>query len=128
MNAVTIVGNLTADPELRFTSGGHPVASIDVAVSKRVKDNNEWKDELQGFFRVTCWRDLAENCAESLTKGMRVVVVGSLKESRWEKDGQKHSRVEIAADEVAPSLRFASAQIRKTERKQLTPTGGASSW
>lgn len=119
-NAVTIAGNLTADPELRFTPNGTAVASFTIAVSKRRKVGNEWQDELEGFFRCNAWRQLAENLAESLRKGTRVVITGRLRQRSWEtREGQKRSEIEIEADDVGPSLKWASATVtRPTERSQ----------
>lgn len=106
MNTVTIVGNITAQPELRYTPSGAAVANFTVAVNKRVKTEDEWTDELEGFFRCNVWRDQAENVA-NLSKGQRVVVVGRLKQRSWEaKDGSKRDAVEIEVEEVAVSQKF----------------------
>jgi single-strand DNA-binding protein len=114
---VTITGNLTDDPDLRFTPNGTAVANFRIAVTARVKDGDSWRDGETSFFRVNVWRQLAEYVAESLTKGDRAVVVGRLKSRSWETpEGDKRSVVE--ADEVAPSLRWATA---KPER---APNGG----
>jgi single-strand DNA-binding protein len=111
---VTITGNLTDDPDLRFTPNGHPVATFRLAVTARVKDGDSWKDGETSFFRVNVWRQLAEHVAESLTKGDRAIVIGRLKSRSWETpEGDKRSVVEVEADEVAPSLRWA---IAKPER------------
>ena len=119
-NTITVVGNVTRDPELRFTQGGMAVANFGVAWNKRKQDG----EEEVSFFDVTCFRSLAENVAESITKGTRVVVAGTLSQRSWEnQDGEKRSKVEIVADEVAPSLRWASADIRRNEFKG---GGGAS--
>ena len=117
-NCVTLVGNITDDPELRFTPSGAAVANFTVAVNRRYKNpDGQWEDKLDGFFRCNCWRDMAENISESLRKGMRVMVVGRLQQRSWEDgDGNKRSVVEIQVDEVGPSLRWASAQVQKTER------------
>ena len=125
-NQVTIVGNLTRDPELRYTPNGAAVVKLGVAVSRRVKDetSGQWKDADTSFFDVTAWRSLAENIAESLAQGNRVVVTGRLRMSSWEtQDGEKRSRVEIEADEVAPSLRWATAKLERQGR-----SAGASDW
>ena len=124
-NSVTLVGNLTDDPELRFTAQGAAVANFRIAVSKRIKDpqTNEWKDGDTSFFRINVWRQLAENVAESLTRGMRVVVTGTLKMRQWEtQEGEKRSVVEVEATEVGPSLKWATAKIEKTSRQSQ---GGA---
>jgi single-strand DNA-binding protein len=116
---VSLIGNLTDDPELRFTPNGAAVANFRLAVTPRVKDGDTWKDGETSFFRVNVWRDLAEHAAESLTKGTRVVVLGRLKARSWEdKDsGERRSVVEVEAEEVAPSLRWATAKVERTSRK-----------
>lgn len=120
--SVHMTGNLTRDPELRFTASGVALATFGLAVNRRRKVGDDWEDEVS-FFDVVAWRDLAENVAESLTKGTRVVVVGTLAQRSWETDtGDKRSRVEVVADEVGPSLRWASAQVARNERK--TPERG----
>jgi single-strand DNA-binding protein len=94
------------------------LASFGVAVSKRRKtDDGKWVDDGAEFFDVTCWKDLAENVASSIEKGTRVIVTGRLQQRSWEKDGEKKSKVEIVADEVGPSLRWATAGVEKTERR-----------
>jgi single-strand DNA-binding protein len=116
---ITVIGNLTGDPELRFTPAGHAVASFTVASTPRTFDrqSQEWRDGDALFLRCSVWREQAENVAESLTKGARVVVVGRLKQRSFEtKDGEKRTVVELDADEVAPSLRYAQAQVRRTTR------------
>jgi single-strand DNA-binding protein len=107
---VTVVGNATREPELRYTQGGMPVASFGVAVSERTKnrDTGEWEDGEPSFYDVTCFRLLAESVAEAVAKGQRVIVTGALKQSRWEKDGDKRSKVELLADDVGTSVLFAS--------------------
>ena len=116
-NSVTIVGNVTDDPELRFTPSGLPVANFTVAVNSRVKKGDQWEDRNDGFFRCSCWRDMAENVAESITKGTRVMVIGRLQEQKWEdNDGGKRSRIEIQVDEVGPTLRWATATVTKSQR------------
>ena len=127
-NTVTIVGNVTRDPELRFTQGGAAVASFGVAWNMKNRDG----EESVSFFDVTCWRSLAENVAESVTKGTRVVIYGRLNHRTWEtQDGEKRSKVDIIADEVAPSLRWASAEITRNEFRGesggATPSGGSAS-
>jgi single-strand DNA-binding protein len=118
-NQVTIVGNLTRDPELRYTPNGAALVKFGVAVSRRYKDEatGQWKDAETSFFDVTAWRQLAENVAESLTQGSRVVVVGRLRTNSWETpEGEKRSKIEIEADEVGPSLRWATAKPEKQGR------------
>ena len=115
---VTITGNLTEDPELRYTPNGAPVANLRVAVTPRVKDGDGWKDGETSFFQVTAWRSLAENVAESLTKGARVMVYGRLQQRSWETpEGEKRSVVEVQAEEVGPSLRWATAKPERTSAK-----------
>ncbi len=113
---VTLAGNLTRDPELRFTTNGTALATFGLAVNRRKKVGDTWEDEVS-FFDVVAWQTLAENVAESLTKGTRVVVTGSLTQRSWETDS-----VEVVAAEVGPSLRWASAAVTRNERR--TPTGG----
>jgi len=117
-NSITIVGNITRDPELRFTPSGQANARLGVAVNRRWQDRNsgEWQ-EATSFFDVICWRELAENVSESLKRGARVIVTGRLEQRTWEQEGNKRSVVEIIADEVAPSLRWATAKVEKTERR-----------
>ena len=108
---VTITGNLTDDPELKHTGNGNLVANFRLAVTARVKDGEGWRDGETSFFRVNLWRQLAEHVAESLTKGDRAIVIGRLKSRSWETpEGDKRSVVEVEADEVAPSLRWAVAK------------------
>ena len=117
-NVITLVGNITDDPELRFTPGGAAVANFTVAVNRRQPaQNGGWEDKLDGFFRCNCWREMAENVAESLQKGMRVVLVGRLQQRSWEDgEGNRRSTVEVQVDEVGPSLRWATAQVQKSSR------------
>ena len=108
---VTITGNLTDDPELRFTPNGNPVANFRLAVTARIKDGDNWRDGDTSYFRINVWRQLAEHVAESLSKGDRAVVIGRLKSRSWETpEGDKRSVVEVEADEVAPSLHWAIAK------------------
>jgi len=119
-NNVDLVGNLTRDPELRFTPGGLAVATFGLAVNRRVQNRqtNEWEDRTS-FFDVVCYGTLGENVAESLGKGSRVLVVGRLEQRSWEsQDGDRRSKIEVIADEVGPSLRWASAEVTKNERRQ----------
>lgn len=115
---LTIVGNLTGDPELRFTSSGAAVASFTVASTPRTFDKqaNAWKDGEPLFMRCSLWRQAGENAAESLTKGMRVIVVGNLKQRSYEKDGQKRTVIEMDVDEIGPSLKYATAKVVKADR------------
>ncbi len=116
---VTIIGNLTSDPELRFTPSGAAVANFTVASTPRTFDrqNNEWKDGETLFMRCSVWRDAAENSAESLQRGARVIVSGRLRSRSYEtKEGEKRTVVEMEVDEVGPSLRYATAKVNKTSR------------
>jgi len=122
-STVTLVGNLTRDPELRFTNGGMAVATCGMAVNFRRMKQGEWEEETS-FFNVTAFGDLGENVAESLNKGARVLVSGRLQQRSWEtQDGDKRSTVEIVADEIGPSLRFATADVTKTERRDGSGSG-----
>ena len=116
---ITIIGNLTADPELRFTPSGAAVANFTVASTPRQFDrqSNEWKDGETLFMRCSVWRDAAENVAESLARGTRVIVSGRLKSRSYEtKEGEKRTVVEMDVDEIGPSLRSATAKVNKTQR------------
>ena len=115
---ITVVGNLTGDAELRFTSSGAAVASFTVASTPRTfdKDSNAFKDGDPLFLRCSVWRQYAENVAESLTKGMQVIVQGRLKQRSYEKDGQKVTVVELDVEDVGPTLRFATAKVTKSGR------------
>ena len=118
-NAVTLVGNITRDPELRFTNTGQATASFGLAVNRRWQNRQtqEW-EEATSFFDVVCWREMAENAAESLARGSRVIVTGRLEQRSWETpDGDKRSKVEVVADEIGPSIRWATAQVTKNERR-----------
>ena len=124
---LTIIGNLTADAELRFLSSGQAVANFTVASTPRTFDKqaNEWKDGETLFMRCSVWRDTAENVAESLQRGMRVIVSGRLKQRSYEtKEGEKRTVVEMDVDEVGPSLRNATARVSKTQRGQGGGFGG----
>jgi single-strand DNA-binding protein len=118
----TIVGNLTEDPELRFTPNGAPVAKFTVAVTPRRPDGQGgWEDGETSFLRCTAWRSLAENLAESLTKGTRVIVYGRLQQRSWETpEGERRSVVEVQVDEAGPSLRWATAKVERTSAKAAT--------
>jgi len=112
-STITVVGNLTKDPEIRYTSGGRGQASFGIAVSRRYQVNGEWQEQTS-FFNVVAWGTLAENAAASLTKGTRVVVTGRLEQRSYEtKEGEKRSVVEVIADEIGPSLRWARADIER---------------
>lgn len=123
-NTVTLVGNVTRDPEIRYTPSGQTVATFGLAVNRRWQNrqNNEWEEQVS-FFDVKCWSQMAENVSESVQRGTRVIVTGRLEQRSWETDnGEKRSKIEVVADEVAPSLRWATAQVSKIERSQ--PGGG----
>jgi single-strand DNA-binding protein len=124
-NSVTLIGNLVDDPELRFTPSGVALAKVRFAVNRRYQDRNqEWQEETS-FFGGTLWRDAAENCAESLTKGTRVIVTGRLEQRSWEtQDGDKRSVVEVAIDEIGPSLRWATAAVTRSPRSGDSFSGG----
>jgi single-strand DNA-binding protein len=116
---ITVVGNLTNDPELRFTPSGSAVANFTVASTPRTFDrqSNEWKDGETLFLRASVWREAAENVAETLTKGTRVIVQGRLKSRSYEtKEGEKRTVIELEVDEIGPSLRYASAKVTRTQR------------
>jgi single-strand DNA-binding protein len=123
-NSVTLIGNLVDDPELRFTPSGVAMAKVAFAVNRRYRDRNDAWQEETSFFRGTCWREMAETVAESLTKGTRVIVTGSLEQRTWETpEGDKRSVVEIRIEEIGPSLRWATATVTKTPR-----SGGDGDW
>ncbi|MCW2692590.1 MAG: single-stranded DNA-binding protein [Mycobacterium sp.] len=124
---ITVVGNLTSDPELRFTPSGAAVASFTVASTPRTLDraSNEWKDGEALFLRCSVWRQAAENVAESLTKGARVVVQGRLRQRSFEtKEGEKRTVIELEVDEIGPSLRYATAKVNRTTRGGSGGGGG----
>jgi single-strand DNA-binding protein len=127
-NNVTLIGNLVEDPELRFTPSGVPMAKLRFAVNRRWRDNSgEWQEDTS-FFGGTVWRDQAETVAESLTKGTRVIVTGRLEQRSWETpEGDKRSVVEVAIDEVGPSLRWATATVTRTSRGGGGDFGGGGS-
>ena len=125
-NNITIVGNATRDPELRFTPSGQAVATFGVAVNRRWQNRQtqEW-EEATSFFDIVCWREMAENVSESLVRGSRVIVAGRLEQRSWEsQDGDRRSKVEVVADEVGPSLRWATAQVTKNDRRGPSEGGG----
>jgi len=118
-NSVSMVGNITRDPELRFTPSGQATASFGLAVNRRWQDrqSGEWQ-EATSFFDVVCWREMAENVSESLGRGSRVVVTGRLEQRSWEnQEGEKRSKIEVVADDIGPSLRWATATVTKNERR-----------
>jgi single-strand DNA-binding protein len=115
-NSVTLVGNLTKDPELRYTTGGRGVASFGLAVNRRYQVNGEWQEQVS-FFNVVAWGDLGENAAASLNKGNRIVVTGRLEQRSYEtREGEKRNVTEVIADDLGPSLRWAQAQIERISR------------
>jgi len=124
---MTVVGNLTADPELRFTASGAAVANFTVASTPRTLDRNtnEWKDGEALFLRCSIWRQPAENVAESLTRGSRVIVSGRLKQRSYEtKEGEKRTVIELEVDEIGPSLRYATAKVNRAQRSDGGGGGG----
>jgi single-strand DNA-binding protein len=126
---ITVVGNLTADPELRFTPSGAAVASFTIASTPRTFDRNtnEWKDGEALFLRCSIWRQAAENVAESLQRGMRVVAQGRLKQRSYEtREGEKRTVVEMEVDEIGPSLRYATAKVNRTQRGSSSGGFGSS--
>jgi single-strand DNA-binding protein len=128
---ITVVGNLTDDPELRFTPSGAAVANFTVASTPRTfdKNSNEWKDGDALFLRCSIWRQAAENVAESLTRGMRVVVSGRLRQRSYEtKEGEKRTVVELEVEEIGPSLKYATAKVTKANRPGGTGGGGGGGW
>ena len=123
---VTLTGNLTDDPELKFTTTGTAVASFRLACTPRVRDGESWKDGETSFFRVNVWRDQAENVADSLAKGARAIVIGRLKTRTWETpEGERRSVTEVEADEVAPSLRWATATVERASRRDKASAGAS---
>jgi len=117
---ITVIGNLTADPELRFTPSGAPVANFTVASTPRTfdKNRNEWVDGDTLFLRCSIWREAAENVAESLTKGTRVIATGNLVQRSYEtREGEKRTAYELQVQEIAPSLRYATAKVTRTQRQ-----------
>ena len=124
-NQVTVIGNLTDDPELRYTPNGAAVCKFRIAVNRRIQDGaGNWKDGEASYFSINCWRGLAENAAESLTRGTRVIVAGRLQFRSWEnQEGEKRSAVEVEADEVGPSLKWATARIERQTRSSSATSG-----
>jgi single-strand DNA-binding protein len=137
---ITVVGNLTADPELRFTPSGAPVANFTVASTPRTfdKNSNEWKDGDALFLNCAVWRQAAENVAESLTKGMRVIVQGRLRQRSYEtREGEKRTVVELEVEEIGPALKYATAKVTRSSSSgggggsyssSGASGGGGSSW
>ena len=122
-NTITLVGNLTRDPELRFTTGGRGVASFGIAVGRRYQVNGEWQEQTS-YFNITAWGQLGENAAATLAKGSRVIVTGRLEQREYTtREGDKRTAIEVVADELGPSLRWATAQV---ERQSGQGGGGGS--
>ncbi|MBJ7366962.1 MAG: single-stranded DNA-binding protein [Actinobacteria bacterium] len=125
-NNITLVGNLTRDPELRFTATGRGVASFGIAVGRRYQVNGEWKEDTS-YFNVTAWGQLGENASATLSKGMRCVVSGRLEQREYNnREGEKRSAIEVVADEIGPSLKWATAQVERNPRDASGQGGGAS--
>ena len=123
-NTITLVGNLTRDPELRFTANGRAVASFGIAVGRRYQVNGEWQEQTS-YFNITAWGELGENAAASLSKGSRIVVTGRLEQREYTtREGDKRTAIDVIADELGPSLRWATAQVERTPRKDGS-AGGA---
>jgi len=123
---VTLIGNITRDPELRYTAGGQAIATFGIAVNRRWQNRQSqaW-EESTSFFDVVCWGDLGTNVSDSLGKGDRVIVSGRLEQRSWEtQDGEKRSKIEVVADEVGPSVRWAVARPEKTDRRGGGQAGG----
>ena len=120
---VTITGRATGDPELRFTPSGKPVCNLNVAVNHRKRTpTGDWEDDGADFYRINAWDRLAENIAETITKGMDVIIVGTLRSREWEtRDGDKRTSWEINADNIGPSIRYATARVTKTNTTQQQP-------
>ncbi|MEX2628013.1 MAG: single-stranded DNA-binding protein [Ilumatobacteraceae bacterium] len=126
-NSITLVGNLTRDPELRYTQGGRAVANFGMAVNRRYQVNGEWQEETS-FFNVVAWAELGENAAASLSKGSRMIVFGRLQQREYEnREGEKRSMVEVVADDIGPSLRWAQATVERSERSDGGSGGGTGS-
>lgn len=131
MTAITIIGNLTADPDLRFVGNGAAVANFTIAHTPRKYDKatSEWKDGEPLFMRCSLWREAAENAAGSLTRGMRVIATGTLEARSYDKDGEKKTVTELRVDEIGPSLKYATANVVKTPRggSHASSSGAAAS-
>jgi single-strand DNA-binding protein len=127
MSTYTITGNVVADPEMRYTAQGQPVCTFRVAETQRVKDaaTGEWKDGDSLFMTCTAWQQLAEHAAETLTRGMRVIVSGRLRQRSYEtREGEKRTVYEVTVDEVGPSLRYATCKVSKVVRSKPAGNGG----
>jgi len=127
-NSITLVGNLTRDPELRFTTGGRGVASFGIAVGRRYQVNGEWQEQTS-YFNITAWGQLGENAAATFTKGTRVIVTGRLEQREYTtREGDKRTAIEVVADEIGPSLRWATAQVERQSRQggEAAPRGASS--
>ena len=117
-NTITLVGNLTRDPELRFTTGGKGFASFGIAVGRRYQVNGEWQEQTS-YFNIVAWGQMGENAAATFTKGMRVIVSGRLEQREYQnREGEKRTAIEINADEIGPSLRWATASVERTPRAE----------
>ncbi len=126
---MTVIGNAANDAELRFTSSGVAMATFTLAVTPRVKKDDSWSDGETTWFRCTVWREMAEQVAETVTKGMRLIVHGRFKTRQYEKDGQTRTSIELEVDEVGPSLRYATAKVQKMQRSNDSngsPSSGGS--
>lgn len=128
MTQVTIIGNIASPVEFRFTPQGKAVANFSVAVSKRVKDGNDWKDGPASFYRCALWDQAAENLAESLEKGQRVIVVGEIAQRNYEHNGEKRSTFEVTATEVGPSLKWATCRPEKAGKPTTKRDEPADPW
>lgn len=126
MSSLTFAGNLTHDPELRFTQAGHAVVSFSVAVANRHFDQatKSWVQDQPTFWRCVAWRATAENIAESLTKGTRVIITGKVTTKTWEKDGEQRNSLQVEVEEIGPSLRYATAKLTKNQRNN----NGGDNW
>ena len=114
---ITIIGNAAATPELKVTASGQAVTNFNVAVANRKKENGEWVDDTTDWYRINLWGDLAEHAADTITKGMRLIIQGRLKSREWEtKEGDKRTSWEITADDLGPALRYATAQVTRAQR------------
>lgn len=120
-NFVALTGNVTRDPELRFTQGGRAVVSFGIAVSRRWQTNGEWQEQTS-FFNCTAWAELAENVAQTCPKGTRVTLTGRLEQQSWEQEGEKKTKIEVIVETIGPDLRWASAEVSRNEREQTDTT------
>lgn len=122
-NSITVCGTATRDAELQYSQGGQAICKLSIAVNRRWQQAGEWKEEVS-FFNVTAWGKLGENVAESIVKGSRIIVFGRMSQRTYEKDGEKKQAFEIVADDIGPSLKWATAAVTRTERSENT-TGGS---